>query len=61
MSDHGPPSVAASTPSISEVHVDLTEEAVQHLSTTSPTQPVAGSGNQILLKKNKKKPHKLAF
>lgn len=37
VSAHSPPSVAASTPSISEVDVG----AVQHLSTTSPTQPVA--------------------
>lgn len=50
VSDHSPPSVAASTPSISEVDVG----AVQHISTTSPTQPVADLGNQILFKKKPK-------
>lgn len=50
VSAHSPPSVAASTPSISEVDVG----AVQHLSTTSPTQPVADLGNQILFKKKTK-------
>lgn len=50
VSDHSSPSVAASNPSISEVDVG----AVQHLSTTSPTQPCADLGNQILFKKKTK-------
>lgn len=49
VSDHSPPSVAASIPSISEVDLIQTEGAVQRSSTTSPPQPVADLGNQILL------------
>lgn len=47
--DHSPPSVAASNPSISEVDLIRTEGAVQHSNMTSPPQPVADLGNQILL------------